>query len=75
MKRNGYIHTAEDARDDMALVTNGGKLILLYGLLGLVLRARHRIDKNEHTQMQYQAVRNPQKRKRSSLSLRNKKSE
>ena len=47
---------------------------LLDSVLELVLRTRPR-DKNEHMQVRYQAVRNPQKRKRSSLSLRNEKSE
>ena len=53
-----WIHNAKDASDALALVANGGKLT--FGVLELVKRARPR-DKNEHTQVRDQAVRNPQK--------------
>jgi hypothetical protein len=45
-----------------------------FGVLELVQRTRPR-DKNEHTQVLDQAVKNPHKKKKKQSSLRNEKSE
>ena len=65
-----WIHNAEDARDALALVTNGGKLTLWCTGISPKNQAQ-----GQKRAVRYQAMRNPQKRKRSSLSLRNVKSE